>query len=314
MDRSFLKHAATYGLATLLTQAGGFVLLPLYLRCLGPADYGVLEVVGRLAETFAAVLLFGGLRQALMTFYQQAPDEPARRRVVGATLALVLGSCVVGGSVALVFAPQLGGLLTPDGIDPWLIRLAVLGILLEPLCVVPLGLLQARVESLAYVAVVVGQFLLRITACIVLVRFLGWGVAGALAATALTSAAFGLFLLAREVKRGVAMPDRKQVLAILGFALPLLPGGLCFFLLHHGDRFFLLRNFDRETVGLYALGYKLAMLVPLFSLNPLYMVWSARMYDAAKRDDAPQVFGRVMARVVAAYLFVGLALCLFAPE
>src|SRR5262245_64728944 len=132
MDRSFLKHAATYGLATLLTQAGGFVLLPLYLRCLGPADYGVLEVVGRLAETFAALLLFGGLRQALMTFYQQAPDEPARRRVVGTTLVLVVGSCLLGGALALTFAPQLGELLAPgDGrsLDQWLIRLAVLGIL-----------------------------------------------------------------------------------------------------------------------------------------------------------------------------------------
>src|SRR5262245_9328956 len=137
MDRSFLKHAATYGLATLLTQAGGFVLLPLYLRCLGPSDYGALEIVGRLAETFAALLLFGGLRQALMTFYQQAPDEAARRRVVGATLALVGGSCVLGGCLALTFAPQLGDLLAPgkgEPLDPWLIRLGVLTILVEPLC------------------------------------------------------------------------------------------------------------------------------------------------------------------------------------
>jgi O-antigen/teichoic acid export membrane protein len=143
---------------------------------------------------------------------------------------------------------------------------------------------------------------------------LGWGVAGALTATALTSAAFGLYLLIREARHGLAVPERKQLLAMLSFALPMLPGGLCFFMLHHGDRFFLLRSFDRETVGLYALGYKLAMLVPLFSLNPLYMVWSARMYEAAKRPDAPETFGRVFVRVMAAYLFVGLGLCLFAPE
>src|SRR5262249_54142980 len=152
-----LKHAATYGLATLLTQAGGFVVLPLYLRCLGPADYGVLEVVGRLAETFAALLLFGGLRQTLMTFYQQAPDESARQRVVGAPLGRVAGSSGLGGALALLFAPQLGALLAPGAeasLDPWLIRLAVLGILIEPLCVVPLALLQARVESVSYVLVV----------------------------------------------------------------------------------------------------------------------------------------------------------------
>src|SRR4051812_27297209 len=139
MDRSFLRHAATYGLATLLTQAAGFVLLPLYLRCLGPSDFGVLEVVGRLAETFSALLLFGGLRQALMTFYQQAPDELARRRVVATTFVLVGGSCLLGGIAALALGPAFGAWLAPgEPIAPGLIRLAILGILLEPLCLVTL--------------------------------------------------------------------------------------------------------------------------------------------------------------------------------
>lgn len=320
MDRSFLRHAAVYGLASLLVQAGGFVLLPVYLCCLGPGDYGVLEVVGRLAETVGTLLLFGGFRQALMTFYQQAPDEAARRRVAGAAFVLVVGSCVVGGAAALAFGSSLGAWLAPrvsgEGgpLDPWLIRLAILGILLEPLSLVPLGLLQARVESSRYVAVVVGQFLVRVGLSVLLVRFLGWGVAGALAATAATGALFGVALTARELARGVAWPDRGQLRAMIAFALPMLPGGLCFFVLHHGDRFFLLRSCSAAEVGLYALGYKLAMVVGVFSLNPLYMVWSSHMYRAAQRGDGPIVFGRVFARILAAYLFVGLGLCLFARE
>src|SRR5262245_64870696 len=114
MDRSFLKHAMTYGLATFLVQAAGFVLLPIYLRCLGPAEYGVLEVVGRLAETVGTVLLFGGFRQALMTFYQQAPDERRQRQVVSLTLFLVAASCLAGGLLAFSLAPALGQLLAPD--------------------------------------------------------------------------------------------------------------------------------------------------------------------------------------------------------
>ncbi len=87
-SQSFLKHAAVYGLASMLTQAAGFVLLPLYTRYLSPADYGVLEILGRIAETAATVLLFGGFRQALFTFYQQASDEKERRRVVSAAFLL----------------------------------------------------------------------------------------------------------------------------------------------------------------------------------------------------------------------------------
>src|SRR5262249_12698992 len=40
--QAFLRHAAVYGAASLLLQAAGFVLLPLYTRCLGPRDFGVL--------------------------------------------------------------------------------------------------------------------------------------------------------------------------------------------------------------------------------------------------------------------------------
>src|SRR5579884_3232113 len=101
---SFLRHAAVYSMATLLVQAGGFVLLPLYTRCLSPADYGILEVLGRLAETVGTCLLFGGFRQALLTFYQQSDGEGERRRVVGTTLGLVACTCLLGGGLVLPFA------------------------------------------------------------------------------------------------------------------------------------------------------------------------------------------------------------------
>src|SRR3954466_14751606 len=107
MDRTFLRHAAVYGLGTLLIHAGSLVLLPIYLRCLSPAEYGILEVVNRLAETVGTCLLFAGFKQALFTFYQQATSEIDRRRVVTGTFALVLG---VGG-IALLGTYLLGSSL-----------------------------------------------------------------------------------------------------------------------------------------------------------------------------------------------------------
>src|SRR5438477_4705083 len=100
--QTFLRHAAVYGLANVLVQASGFILLPLYTRYLTPADYGMLEVLGRLAETTGTLLLAGGMRQALFTFYQQADGEAQRRRVVGAALALL--ACVFGVGTCLVLA------------------------------------------------------------------------------------------------------------------------------------------------------------------------------------------------------------------
>ncbi len=321
MDKQgFFRHALVYGLANLVLQAGGVVLLPLYTHCLSPADYGVLEVLGRLAETVGTCLLFGGFRQALGTFYQQSSHEEDRRRIVSTTLGLFAITCLLGGGPVLLLAGPISGWLSAalehgsTAINGGLLRLAVLAVLLEPLTLIPLTLIQARMESTTFVVVTLTQFLVRVALCVLFVAVLGWGVTGVLTANALTAGLYGVALSLLEWRRGRARPNPAQVRALLRFALPFIPGGLCFFLLHHGDRFFLLRCCGREEVGLYALGYKLAMAVSMFSLTPLYMVWSTRMYAVAREPDGPRVFGRAFTRILAAFLVVGLGLCLFQDE
>ncbi len=319
MDRTFLRHAAIYGLGTLLIHAGSLVLLPIYLRCLSEQEYGILDVVNRLAETVGTCLLFGGFKQALFTFYQQAPTEVDRRRVVTATYALVLVAGGVGVVALFLFGSSLESVLLSGAttVDQprLLLTLAVISIIIEPFCLMPLALIQARVESAIYVIVVVAQFLFRIGLCIFLVRVLHWGALGALSATALSGVLFGLALSLRELSRGVEWPDWKQLREIVRFTLPLLPGGLCFFILHNGDRFFFLRHgIGFDEIGTYSLGYKLAMTVKIFSLMPLYMVWSSQMYAVAKEPDAGVTFGRMTTRVLSAVLLVGLGMGLFARE
>jgi O-antigen/teichoic acid export membrane protein len=310
MDRSFLKHAAVYGAGTILVQAGGFLLLPIYLRCLTQEDYGVLDVTSLLAETLGAVLLLGGFRQALFAFYQQAGDEDERRRVVSAAFLLV----AVAGALGLLLLAVAGPSLAGETLSLPLVCLAAAVVLLEPFTLLPLSLIQARTESGMYVIVVFLQFLIRVALCILLVRLLRWGVAGALAASAVTGALLGLVLSARELARGVRWPGFARLGAMVAFALPLVPGGLLFFVMNQGDRFFLLHFQGKAAVGTYALGYKLAMIGRLLSVTPLYMVWSSRMYAVAAGPGAPRAFGVVFTRVLASYVLVGLGLCLFADE
>src|SRR5262249_33302608 len=201
-----------------------------------------------------------------------------------------------------------------SGISAGLLRLAILAILLEPLSQIPLTLVQARVESTRFVAITLSQFLVRVVLCVLFVKFLDGGVAGALAATVVMGAVFGLGLCTRQVLRGPARPDLGQLHGLLRFSLPLMPGGLCFLMMHHGDRFFLLRYCGTEDVGTYALGYKLAQGAGMFSLAPLYMVWSAHMYKVARGPDASIVFGTMFTRILAGYLLVALGLALFQDE
>jgi O-antigen/teichoic acid export membrane protein len=309
---SFLKHALIYGSGNLLVYAAGFILLPLYVRCLSEGEFGTLDFLNRMGEVVLLCLLFKGLRQALFSFHNQARDETEKRAVIGSALFFTLLFLGVGGGIAALMAEPMCGWFRLG--DPGVLRLAILAVFLESFTVLLLALAQARVESLLFSLVSIGQFLVRVVLCIVFVTVYHWGVAGVLIASAISSGVFAAWLLLREVRRGGLRVDREQMRSMYWFALPFIPAGFAFFLLNSGDRFFLRYHVTDEQLGVYALGYKLALVVKLFSRRPLYQVWSAQMYEAAREPDAPTMFGKVFTRILAVYVGVGLALCLVAEE
>ena len=117
-NRSFFRHAVLYGLCGVLVQAGGVLLVPLYTRCLTKADFGALEVLGRCAEMVSTLLLIGGLRQGLYSFYQQSKSEEERDRVFRATMLILVGACLLGGGVVMAAAGPICDCFRQNGARP----------------------------------------------------------------------------------------------------------------------------------------------------------------------------------------------------
>jgi len=296
----------------MLLYAGSIVLLPLYTHCLSPAEFGALELLGRVGEVLNLCLLFTAVRQAAITFYNQATDEAERRRVAATVLLLLLAINGVGAAIMAAVSPSLSAHLEVGGAT--LIQLAAWGALLEGTTFVLMSLPQARTESGFFVLVNVGQLLVRVGLCATLVGVLGWGVRGVVVGCGVTSALFAAGVGIREAWRSGLRADGAKVREMARFCLPFLPGGLCLFILNSGDRFLLLRWGGPEAVGIYSLGYKIAGVVTTLTVTPLLMVWSARMYDAAKLADAAGTFGRMTTRILAVNLLAGLGVCLFQDE
>ena len=95
-SQSFLKHAAIYGLASMLMQAAGFVLLPLYTRYLaGSRRIWDPRSAGPDRRDRGDRASFGRFSAGMLTFYQQASDETERRQVVSTAFVLAGGACLV---------------------------------------------------------------------------------------------------------------------------------------------------------------------------------------------------------------------------
>jgi O-antigen/teichoic acid export membrane protein len=309
---SFLRHAAVYGFGTLVVNACGFFLVPLYLSCLTPGEYGILELLSRAGEVAIICLLFGGLKQALLSFHGHSGDAAERRRVVGTALLLGALVALLGVGLILVLGEPVRWFLNVHSTR--LVQLAVGVVLLEALSGLLMTVCQARLESTLFMVMTIVQFLVRVALNILFIYCWRWGVWGMLAAGGCTAALTTLALALRELWLGGLWPDGRLFRDMVGFALPFVPGGIGFFILHNGERFYLPRCVSKEQIGVYALSYKLALVVGLFSRTPLYMVWNTQMHEAARRPDAPAVFGRALLRILTAYLTVGLALCLVVDE
>lgn len=309
---SFLKHAGVYAAGDFLVMAAGFVLLPLYTRCLTLAEFGTLEMLDRISEVAGICLIARGIPLAVVALYRQSDSDAERRRVVGAAL-LLAGSALIGGAAALgVLVGPLAGRLQLDSAA--LLWAAAVTALLDGVFVVALAANQARLNSVFYVTVSFHQFLAKLGLCILLVAGLGWGVWGVIIASLVRSLLFGAIVVIHEYRCGLAWPGRKMLAEMLAFALPFIPTGLCFFVLNSADRFFLNGAVSREEVGVYGLAYRLGMLVGTISLTPLFRVWSARMHDVARSAAAGAVFARTTTYLLGCYLFVGLGLCVLQDE
>jgi O-antigen/teichoic acid export membrane protein len=309
---SFLANALIYGLGSTAGQLASFILLPLYTHYLTPADYGVLDILQRTGEIIVLLLLGNGIQTATFSFYCQAKSHEERQQTFSSIAIVLWGLLGVGAIAAFIIAPYLAPWLEID--NPNLVLLGIAVVLLGGGAALPMALMQARVEALAYVTVNLLMAVTRMTLIIVAVAVLGMGIWGVLWSSAVCSGIAVLILTLREVTRGVERPEPKLAADIVRFALPLLPAGLFGLILVSADRFFLLRYATPADVGTYSLGYKLAAAIPMLAIMPLWKVWSAKLYDYFKEPNAPRVVGRVISRILAARVFVGLGICLFSVE
>jgi len=309
---SFLKNAVVYGLGSLLLQASGIVLLPLYTRYLVPADFGILEILERTGSVLTILLMVNGVRGAAFSFFCQARDDAERARIV-ATVSLVVWLGILVGLLAVLAAAQpLSRFL---GIDD--ARLTVLGLaasIAQLLPMLPMAFMQARVQSVGYILASLMTMISRVAIVVAAVAWGGWGVWGVLWGTLIASLVAGGVLTALELRRWGFHPDRSKLMPVVRFAWPFMPGGLCGFVLFSGDRFFLLQYCGADEVGVYALGSRLAGIVGTVAFTPLFKVWSAWLYGVYRQPDGDRAVGRMITRLLTPYVFVGAGVCLFRRE
>jgi O-antigen/teichoic acid export membrane protein len=311
--RRLLQFTVIYGAGEAANNALAFVLVPVYTRLLSPGQYGVLEVFNRTLEMlniFAAV----GIGMAAMRSYFGKEKGEGDSSVFSTAMVFAVTNSLWLAVVLSAAAGLISQLLLGSTLYAWLFRLTFSILVFEQGFGMVRTYLKATGKPIPYSVLSVSKYAATLGLIICFLLFLGREVKYVLLATLIANVAFfvpSAAVLLSRIGFKVSWQGLKRMLA---FGLPFVPGGVLLFILNNADRFLLIAMVGQEEAGLYALGYRMALVPVMLLLVPFQAAWGPFMMEKGETSEGPALFATILSYLTAACCFASLLLALFARE
>ncbi len=311
--RKLAGSVFTYGTGMMLTNAVGIILLPVFLRYLSPAEYGVWALT-RIIPPFIGSILSLDLSGAVLRLYYDWKKEGKEKESLFTVWMFTL---LWGGIITAIFAifgEMVFSLIFNQVKFYPLIRLTIIAEGINLTSLLALKLLRIRDEAKLYVVLNFLQVLCTLSSIIFFVAYIGSGVEGALYGVLYANASMFLVfsaVMAKNCKIGIEIKGLKEA---LWYSVPLVPGNIVNNVFNVLDRFFLDKVLPASQIGIYSVARTIAnilmMLVSAFqlALMPFFIK------VASERDDFKVVISKVFTGLFAIFTFLTYTVAVFAPE
>jgi O-antigen/teichoic acid export membrane protein len=297
MLRFELKRLASgsliYGIGGILQRFMGLLLLPFFTRVLSPQDYGVLALIGLVSIAFTGLFNLGtGNSMAILYFREE--DKSSRPTIIWSNALLLLGNSLLLTAVLVFSAPWISELLFQTTVYANLIRLTLFGLALTIVADPFLAYLRMEEKARRYMALTLLSTGLSIALSIWFVLGIKLGVLGMILSGVITQGLMLLIVLWMIARHLPFRFDWKLFKPLVQIGFPSIFGLFAFLLIDYADRQMLQRMVGLNELGVYSVGYSFGMVMMIFvgafgtAWPPFFMSFLNR------REDAKQVFGRVL--------------------
>jgi O-antigen/teichoic acid export membrane protein len=300
--RQLFTHLAIYGLGDVVTSIVSFLLLPIYVRFLSPADYGVIGLLLSV-EVVAKVIFRWGVDASFMRLYYEAPATRDRQTLASTIVMFMLA--INGGllAVALIFAPVIASHLFGSPEYALLLRLVLINTFVVGFYFIPFHVMRIQGEATRFVSLTFSRSAATLIARLVLVIFAGFGVLGVVLADLLVTGIFTILMtrwFAPLLRPRFSWPLLRGALR---FGLPRLPHGIAYQAVLVADRYLLSVFATLRDVGLYSIGASFGLALKLF-LSAFEYAWAPFYYATMKEPDAKRTFATVTTYGVGALILL----------
>jgi O-antigen/teichoic acid export membrane protein len=288
-------NSIVYALGSIAGKAVGFLMIPVYTRCLSPADYGTIELMYRATDVISLVAAMG-LGAAVLRFYFDSYDKKGRNEVVSTALLMVIVTGLLLALPACLLRRQLSVAIFGHSGNAFLVELAIIAMLLDLVVMVPLSYIQAEQRAFFFTATSFVKLLLGLGLNILLIVHLRMGVMGVAWSALLSGLAAVLLILPITIIQTGLHFSAKKAIAMSYYGLPMIPGQFAMFVLSFADRMVLDRYSGVAEVGVYSLGYRFGMLISIFVSEPYLKAWTPYALASADQSDHRKIYSESLVR------------------
>lgn len=277
-----IKNTSLYTIGNIVPQAAGFLLLPIYTRCLTPTDYGIVSSM-QVLNTILAIIFTLAVERSIYRLYWDYKTEKEKKDYLGSIVVALGGIATIVLALLFLFKGLVGLIYKSIPFYPFYVY-AIITAYFTVFERAPKIYLQLQQKAGSFVILSIIQFFVNTVFILWFIVELKAGATGMLKGQMIGHGMMlpVFLLIAFKIINFTVKPSILR--ESLKFSLPMIPGLLSAWVLSLSDRIFIERYFSLADVGIYSLGYKIAGLVLILS-GAFNLAYNPVFYKLANSND-----------------------------
>jgi O-antigen/teichoic acid export membrane protein len=305
-------NPALYSIGNIAPQLINVALLPLFTRFLSREEYGIFGYITALSAFLALIGNFSIHSYALRHYFECKNSAEVRRMFGSMFIFLCLYNGILLAAELILLPPLFRATKISIPFDPYM-RLALIGIAIENLIVIPLAYFRVREEAGRFISFTLAQTIINLGISFYFVVALGAGLIGRYYGQLGADVLMLVPALWIMIKISDFSLDPGTVNKALKFSMPLALTGFFYVMFTMLDRLVLERYVSLVELGIYTVGFSIAYGLNSVS-NGIYKALEPVIYKLANDRAFDEKIVRLKNHLVFILISLGAVFIVFSRE
>ncbi|MEF3280004.1 MAG: oligosaccharide flippase family protein [Elusimicrobiota bacterium] len=298
------KESVIYGISTVFGRLLNILLIPLYTYYLSPDAYGIVATVFSFIA-FLNVIYGLGLNQGYMRFFKE-------EKSISLTISIVFFSSFILSFLLILFSKPISWLFQIGVENYKLIIYSAVILYFDSLAIIPLTDLRMKHRAYVFVFIKVFTIIFNIILNFLFLKYLKMDIDGIFVANMISSFSQMIFIF-RYFNYVSFIIDKPLLKEIFSYSLPYIPTSLSSVIIQLIDRPIMMMLLSSYMVGIYQANFRLSIFINLI-ISMFDFAWRPFVIERIEKENAKQIFKKVLEYFVAIVLFIWLFLSLFLED